>query len=99
MTMAFEVTEKAKKDIPAAIHAHDLTARPQLVDPTISPYYYDIIKEFCNLTGVGALLNTSFNIHSKPIVHKPLDAVVEVLMHELVELDYVIFENTAIKRI
>jgi len=33
-----------------------------------NPEYYEIIKVFENRTGVGGLLNTSFNLHGKPIV-------------------------------
>jgi carbamoyltransferase len=33
-----------------------------------------LIVEFSRLTGVGALLNTSFNLHGAPIVNTPQDA-------------------------
>jgi carbamoyltransferase len=34
-----------------------------------------LIKAFEDLTGVGALMNTSFNIHGEPIVGTPYDAI------------------------
>jgi carbamoyltransferase len=34
-------------------------------------HYYNIIKRFEELTGVGAILNTSFNLHGYPIVGTP----------------------------
>jgi carbamoyltransferase len=40
-----------------------------------NPKFYDIIKEFEKLTGVGAVLNTSFNIHGEPIVCNPHEAI------------------------
>lgn len=98
MTMAFDTTELARRDLAAAIHPYDLTIRPQVVVKEYSPEYYEIIKEFENLTGVGGVLNTSFNIHGKPIVHKPVDAAKEVLSHESVYLKYVLFNDILISR-
>ena len=98
MTLAFDATELAKFELPAAIHSQDKTIRPQIVTKEYSPQYYSLLSEFEKLTGVGALLNTSFNIHGKPIVLKPIDAVKEILTHELVELNYVVFDDVLIKR-
>lgn len=98
MTIAFDTTGLARKDLAAAVHPYDLTIRPQLVTKEYSPEYYEIIKEFENLTGVGGVLNTSFNIHGKPIVYKPINAVEEVLSHESVYLKYVLFKDILIKR-
>ncbi len=39
-----------------------------------SPDYFDLIAEFESLTGVGGLLNTSFNLHGEPIVQDAQDA-------------------------
>ena len=74
MVISFNVTKEAKKDIPAVVHV-DGTARPQIVtEETNKPFYY-LIKEFGNLTGVEALLNTSFNVKGEPIVSSPSDAL------------------------
>ena len=93
MTMAFETTEIAQTDIPAALHPVDKTARPQIVSSETNKLYYDLLKEFEKLTGVGALLNTSLNIHGKPIVYKPLNIVEEILMNELVKLHFIKIEH------
>ena len=53
MTMAFETTEIAQTDIPAALHPVDKTARPNMSSET-NKLYYDLLKEFEKLTGVGA---------------------------------------------
>lgn len=98
MTLAFDSTELARKDLPAAIHPYDLTVRPQLVTREYAPTYYAIIKEFERLSGVGALLNTSLNIHGKPIVRKPIDAVNEILAHEGVSLECVVFEDVLLRK-
>lgn len=75
MSIACETTEKARKELPAALHPADFTARPQVVDEKINPKYYSLIYEFQKITGVGALLNTSLNLHGLPIVRTIGDAV------------------------
>jgi carbamoyltransferase len=37
--------------------------------------YRSVIEEFQKLTGIGAVLNTSFNLHGEPIVATPTDAL------------------------
>ncbi len=97
MTMAFESTSSARNDIPAAMHQIDSTLRAQVVDKQTSPEYYNILCEFEKITGIGGMLNTSLNIHGKPIVHKPIDVINEILTHDLVELKYVVFDNVLLK--
>lgn len=75
MAVGFDTTELAKKEIPAGIHPFDKTARPQIVTQKDNPGYHSLIKAFEKLTGIGALLNTSFNIHGEPIVGTPSDAI------------------------
>ncbi len=75
MTIAFSTTEKGRKELPAATHAYDSTARPQILEKEFNPQYYDLIKKFESLTGIGAVLNTSFNLHGEPIVCSPEDAL------------------------
>jgi carbamoyltransferase len=60
--------------IPAVTHV-DNTARVQTVSRDENPFYYDVIHEFANITGVPVILNTSFNIRGEPIVNSPVDAV------------------------
>jgi len=69
MILAFDTTEK-RDEIIAAIHPQDLTARPQTLNEwNIS--YRKILEKFQDLTGVGGILNTSFNLHGYPIVGTP----------------------------
>lgn len=75
MIMAFDSTELAKKDLRAAMHPYDFTVRPQVVRESWNPSYHKLIKEFEKRTGVGGVLNTSFNIHGEPIVCTPEDAL------------------------
>jgi len=53
-----------------------------------NPDYYAIIKAFETRTGIGAVLNTSFNLHGEPIVCNAIDA-----MHTFVDsgLDGLLF--------
>jgi carbamoyltransferase len=53
----------------------DGTGRVQTVAASDNPGFYDVIRAFKALTGVPVVLNTSFNIASKPIVETPRDAV------------------------
>lgn len=74
MTMAFGTTPLARDHLKAAIHPADFTARPQIVDKKSNAEYYDLIQSFEKETGIGALLNTSFNLHGEPIVRNAKDA-------------------------
>ena len=95
MTIAFDSTELARKDLVAAMHPADYTIRPQFVDKQSNLGYYDLIKKFEGLTGIGGLLNTSMNLHGEPIVTNPSDAI-----HTLInsELDILVINKTAIIR-
>ena len=75
MTISFDVKKNYIEKISAAVHPFDKTCRPQFVTKKINPEYYGLIKEFKKITGVGVLLNTSFNLHGEPIVFQPKDAI------------------------
>ncbi len=75
MALGFDSTDLAKEHLTAGLHPFDRTARPQIVRKNDNPKYYSLIKAFEKLTGVGALMNTSFNIHGESIVGSPEDAI------------------------
>jgi len=75
MMLAFPTQGKSQEELVAAIHPQDATARPQILEESWNPEYYRIIREFERRTGIGAVLNTSFNLHGEPIVCSPADAV------------------------
>jgi carbamoyltransferase len=75
MVLTFNTTMLAQKHLKAAIHPRDKTIRPQCVVKTWNPNYYEIIKEFKKKTGIGAVLNTSFNLSGEPNVCSPKDAI------------------------
>ena len=74
MTNSFDTTKELKENLLAATHCFDRTARPQKVIKKFNQRFYNIIKEFEKLSGVSAVLNTSFNLHGEPIVESPKDA-------------------------
>jgi carbamoyltransferase len=77
MIEAFDTLPDAGRAIIAGMHPFDLTVRPQVVND-LNPEYRDLIREFKALTGVGAVLNTSFNLHGFPIVGT-LDVALQTL--------------------
>ncbi|MDY7034775.1 MAG: carbamoyltransferase C-terminal domain-containing protein [Thermodesulfobacteriota bacterium] len=95
MTIAFNTTPLAKKELGGAIHPYDFTARPQLVEKETNPAYWELIKAFEKLTGIGALLNTSFNLHGDPIVASPYDAL---KTFEESGLEYLLMNNILVKK-
>lgn len=60
--------------VPAVVHA-DGTGRLQTVGRDDNPWFADLLKAFARTTGVPIVLNTSFNIMGKPIVHSVEDAL------------------------
>ncbi len=95
MTMAFPTLSKARDDIPACMHVYDYTIRPQVVAEDWNPRYHRLIRSFEKETGVGAVLNTSFNLTGYPIVCSPQDAL-EVFIKS--NLDVAAVENFYVTR-
>ncbi len=94
MTTAFDTTPLGKKHLRAAIHPEDFSSRPQIVDKKINRKYYNLIKEFKKISGVGAVLNTSLNVHEKPIISKPIDIINEFLILGKNYLNYIYINDT-----
>ena len=79
MTITYNVKKEFFSKIEAAVHI-DGTARPQVVSFKDNPTYYNIIKSYKELSGIGVVLNTSFNMHEEPIVNSPEDAIKAFLL-------------------
>lgn len=58
----------------AAAHV-DGSARLQTLREEDNPSYYALISAFHLISGVPAVINTSFNVAGEPIVHSPRDAI------------------------
>jgi len=95
MIMTYDTKEEAKEII-GGIHPYDKTVRPQLVTKEQNESYWRLINNFKRLTGIGAVLNTSLNLHGLPLVYSPEDAF-EVL--EKSKLKYLAIENYLITKV
>jgi carbamoyltransferase len=69
MIEAFDTKDQAS-ELAAALHPQDESARPQTVN-SWNPEYRKSLESFQEKTGVGGVLNTSFNLHGFPIVGTP----------------------------
>lgn len=79
MILSFDTTPLGSSLMKAGIHPYDRSCRPQVVSRAENPDYWDLIERFRQQTGLGAVLNTSLNLHGLPLVHRPEDAM-EVLL-------------------
>lgn len=74
MTLLVDTKEAYRDKIPTVVHPVDKTARIQIVTEKSNPLFYEILKAYKSLTGIGILVNTSFNVHNEPIVERPIEA-------------------------
>ena len=74
MILTCDTTDR-RNEIAAGLHPFDSTVRPQVVECTWNPSYHAIIREFEKLTSIGAVLNTSLNLHGYPIASSPWDSL------------------------
>lgn len=68
----------------------DFSARIQTVSKNTNERYWTLINDFKKITGVGVLVNTSFNVRGEPIVNSPEDAY-RCFMST--EMDYLVINN------
>jgi len=73
MLMVYQIKPERRSEIPAVTHV-DGSGRLQTVSREMNPRYYQLISDFCELTGVPVVLNTSFN-ENEPIVCTPRHAI------------------------
>jgi|ADGO01.1.fsa_nt_gi Predicted carbamoyl transferase, NodU family len=74
MMMTFDTKPEAVRHMIAALHPADLTCRAQIV-PDEQPGLARILIAYQKLTGHGAILNTSLNLHGQPIARSAADAL------------------------
>jgi carbamoyltransferase len=73
MNFCPKVKEHYKDKLPAVTHV-DGTARVQTITKEQNPLVYDLLVLFKQRTGIGVLVNTSFNVDGKPILSTYKDA-------------------------
>ncbi|MBI3309276.1 MAG: carbamoyltransferase, partial [Candidatus Melainabacteria bacterium] len=94
MTITTQVTNKALTNTPAAVHI-DGTARFQSITKDQNPVIHEMLESYYKLTGIPAVINTSFNMHEEPIVESPRDAVKAFLQGGL---DILVLGNYIVER-
>ena len=93
MSKVYKVKKNKQHLIPAVVHV-DGTGRLQSVAGKYNKNYYNLIKEFYNLTKVPVILNTSFN-ENEPIVRNPEQAI-ECFLRT--DMDLLVLENHVLSR-
>ena len=82
MTVGFETTNLGYKN-----ESKTVTLLTKLLEHKFrkkhNPQLYELISEFHKLTGVAALLNTSFNLHGFPIVNTSEQAISVLIKSDL----------------
>lgn len=71
-----------RSTLPSITHV-DYSARIQTVDKLRNPLLYKLLQAFQRLTDCPAMINTSFNVRSEPIVCSPEDAYRCFMMTEM----------------
>jgi carbamoyltransferase len=74
MERALTWKPEVRGKVPAVVH-RDGTGRLQTVRAESNPKFHQLLLAFYRLTGIPILLNTSFNIMGKPIIHSVEDAI------------------------
>ena len=94
MTVTLDSLDQMCKASPAAVHV-DRTARPQFVDEEDDPWIAEVLEHYFELTGLGAIINTSFNVHEQPITCTTEDAL---LGFAQTRLDYLVLQDFLVPR-
>src|SRR4029453_17047434 len=93
MMEVFQIRPEKRQVIPAVTHV-DGSGRLQTVHRETNPLYHHLISDFCSLTSVPMVLNTSFN-ENEPVVCRPGEALDCFLR---TKMDALVVENTFVTR-
>lgn len=96
MITAFDSTDLGREKFKAAVHQRDKTLRAQILTKEFNEKYYYLIEKFYEITRIGGVLNTSFNLHGYPLVATPKQAL---FTFENSDLEYLALENYLIRKI
>jgi carbamoyltransferase len=94
MSFCPTVRKEWRKKLAAITHI-DNTARVQTVTKEQNEWLYNLLTEFEKKTGIGVLLNTSFNVNGKPILSTYKDAFI---IYNNTELDCLLLEDYYIRK-
>lgn len=94
MILAFQARKEKLSQLVSAAHV-DESIRVQAVSKKTNPKYWQLIDEFRKITGIPAVLNTSFNKAGEPIVCTPEDALRTFFASGL---DYLVLEDFLVSK-
>jgi carbamoyltransferase len=94
MSFCPKVREEWREKLSAITHV-DGTARVQTVTREQNEFLYDLLTEFEKQSGIGVLLNTSFNVDGKPILSTVKDAFTIL---EKTDMDCLLIENYYVRK-
>jgi carbamoyltransferase len=100
MERALKFRPSVRSKVPGVVHV-DGTGRLQTVKREWNEPYYRLISDFHKITGVPLVLNTSFNVMGKPIVHSVEDAVAVFFTTglDLLVIEQRIFDKSSISKL
>jgi carbamoyltransferase len=93
MMEVFQIRPEKRSLLPAVCHV-DGSGRLQTVHADTNPLYHQLISEFCRLTSIPIVLNTSFN-ENEPVVCRPEEALDCFLR---TKMDMLVMENFITQR-
>jgi carbamoyltransferase len=93
MLLVLPLRDEFARAAPAVDHFG--TARIQTVGPDWNPLFHSLLSGFRDRSGLGCLLNTSFNLRGEPIVATPEHAI---STFERSELDLLVIEDCVVSR-
>jgi carbamoyltransferase len=87
MMYAVNIAADKLDQIPSVSHVDD-TCRVQTVTQDQNKHFYNLIKDFKQITGVPVLFNTSFNLAGEPLV-ETIDDAIKTLFNSKLKYLYV----------
>jgi predicted NodU family carbamoyl transferase len=94
MSFCPKVKEEWREKLASITHI-DNTARVQTVTREQNEFLYELLTKFKEKTGVGVLLNTSFNVDGRPILSTIKDAL---QVYRNSQMDCLLIQNYYFKK-
>jgi len=94
MSFSPKVKKEWRQKLKSITH-FDNTARIQTVTKEQNRFLYDLLTELDKVTGIGVILNTSFNVAGKPILNTLKDAFT---IFEETKMDSLLVEDVYMKK-
>lgn len=95
MSIAFMPESEFNEKLKSGLHPADNSTRPQTVNRDDTPHLYQLLTALKIRTGLGAILNTSYN-RGEPIVHYPDDAF--NTLYYLDGVEYLAISNILVRK-